>query len=79
MARGGKYCNPGSSEPRSRGIPAARLGGLFTQVPLSYRSPSPRTPELGVTWVPRPSSPASLSSLTPTPHVHGSTAPRTPG
>ena len=76
---GGRVLYPGSSEPGSRGIPAARLGGLFTQVPLSYRSPSPRTPELGVTWVPRPSSPASLSSLTPTPHVHGSTAPRTPG
>ena len=79
MAQGGKYCNPGSSEPRSRGIPAARLGGLFTQVPLSYRSPSPRHSWARVNLgSPTPGS-CDPAQLTPNPHVHGSTAQRTPG
>ena len=42
MARGGEYYTQGPASRVRGGIPAARLGGLFTQVPLSYRSPSPR-------------------------------------
>ena len=76
---GGRVLYPGSSEPGSRGIPAARLGGLFTQVPLSYRSPSPRHSWARVNLgSPTPGS-CEPAQLTPDPYVHGPTEQRTPG